>query len=164
MVVPSWNHVFLHVQAAQGGIYPTGLRPIPPPCLGYGLEASCMCVGISWYASRGPLECSFEASWGPFWGLGGSFWGLLLPQSERQGESPILIAGSPRRAVIFSLYMSRHQLHGSRSHMRPMDDAATVLYSKKRHISHHSVAAAAFNQSEGATKCRTLRPPRSEAD
>ena len=54
---------------STGGGGSNGLRPIPPPCLGYGLEASCMCVGISRYASRGPLEGSFEASLGPFGGL-----------------------------------------------------------------------------------------------
>ena len=55
----------------------TGLRPIPPPCLGGGSEASWMLVGISWLASRGPLGGSLGASWGPFWGLLGPLLGLL---------------------------------------------------------------------------------------
>ena len=40
--------------------------------MGYGLEASSMCIGISRHASRGPLECSFEATWGPFRSLSGA--------------------------------------------------------------------------------------------
>ena len=55
----------------------TGLRPLPPPCLGGGSEASCVFVGSSWSASRGPLGGMFEASWGPFWGFLGPFLGLL---------------------------------------------------------------------------------------
>ena len=55
--------------------------------MGYGLEASCMCIGISRHASRGPLECSFETTWGPFRGLGGSFWGLLVASWELLGAS-----------------------------------------------------------------------------
>ena len=38
------------------------VRPIPPPCLGCTSDASGVFVGISWYASRGPLGSSFEAS------------------------------------------------------------------------------------------------------
>ena len=45
--------------------------------MGYGLEASCMCIGISRHASRGPLECSFEATWEPFRSLWGASWGFL---------------------------------------------------------------------------------------
>ena len=40
--------------------------------MGYGLEASSMYIGISRHASRGPLECSFEATWGPFRSLWGA--------------------------------------------------------------------------------------------
>ena len=58
-------------------VYPTGLRPIPPPCLGGGSETSWMLVGISWLASRGPLGGSLGASWGPFWGFLGPHLGLL---------------------------------------------------------------------------------------
>ena len=71
-----------------------GLRPIPPPCLGYGSMASWMSVGISWEASRGLPGGSFDdvlgasrgifwasyvpigASWGPLGDLGVS-WGPL---------------------------------------------------------------------------------------
>ena len=45
---------------------------------GYGLEASCMCMGISRNASRVSLECSFEATWVPFrslWDASGGFLG-----------------------------------------------------------------------------------------
>ena len=56
----------------------SGLRPIPPPCLGCRLEASWMFVGISWEAFRGPLGGSFEASWGPSGGLLGSLFGPLV--------------------------------------------------------------------------------------
>ena len=58
-------------------IVSSGLRPIPPPCLGGGSETSWMLVGISWLACRGPLGGSLEASWGPFWGLLGPHLGLL---------------------------------------------------------------------------------------
>ena len=65
----------------------SGLRPIPPPCLGGGSETSWVLVGISWLASRGPLGSSFETSWGPFWGLLGPLGGLLGPSWGLLGAS-----------------------------------------------------------------------------
>ena len=55
----------------------SGLRPVPPPCLGSGSESSWMFLGGSSEGSRGPLGCSFEASWGPLGGLLGASWGFL---------------------------------------------------------------------------------------
>ena len=76
---------------STGGGGSSGLRPIPPPCLGCGLEASWVFVGISWEASRGPLGGRFEASWGPFGGLlgflFGPLWGLVGPSWGRLGVS-----------------------------------------------------------------------------
>ena len=57
-----------------------GLRPIPPPCLGCGSEASWTPVGVSWGASGEPVGGSFMASWGllgPLLGVLGASWGLL---------------------------------------------------------------------------------------
>ena len=53
-----------------------------------------MFVGISWCVSRGPPGISFEASWGPFWGLLGTLlgaswgplgasWGLLGAEGSK---------------------------------------------------------------------------------
>ena len=47
------------------------------PCVGRRAEASCMPVGFSLGASRGPARGSLEASGGLFWGLLGPLLGLL---------------------------------------------------------------------------------------
>ena len=47
--------------------------------MGYGLEASSMCIGISRHASRGPRECSFEAIGGRF----GRIWGASTKALHR---------------------------------------------------------------------------------
>ena len=47
--------------------------------MGYGLEASDKCIGISRHASRGPRECSFEATWGAF----RSLWGASTKAPQR---------------------------------------------------------------------------------
>ena len=74
--------------------------------MGYGLEAACMCIGISRRVSRGPLEGSlFGAVSGPLgasWGLLGASWGPLgglwrplgallgLPGARRGGKLDFL--------------------------------------------------------------------------
>ena len=46
-------------------------------------------VGISWCASRGPLETSFQASWRPFW----VFWGSLRASRGPLGASWVPLGG-----------------------------------------------------------------------
>ena len=60
--------------------------------LGYGLEASCVCIGISRIASRVPLEGSFGATrglvrslWESFGGLRGASWGPPGPSWRLPG-------------------------------------------------------------------------------
>ena len=69
---PGVQHAVHPCDKSTGGGGSDGLRPIPPPCHVCWSGGSCMCYGISWLDSRGPRAGSFEASWGPFWGLSGS--------------------------------------------------------------------------------------------
>ena len=61
----------------------SGFRPRAPPCLGCGLEASWMPVGVYWEAFGGPLGGSLDASWGSFWGLLGCLGNLLGASGSR---------------------------------------------------------------------------------
>ena len=55
----------------------SGLRPIPPPCLSCGSEASWIHSRVSWDAPRGHLGGFLGASWGLLWGLLGASWAVL---------------------------------------------------------------------------------------
>ena len=58
-----------------------------------------MCYGISWLDSRGPRGGSFEASWGPFWGL--------------SGPVPVMHVGYEGRAWILGAWVACQKLHAS---------------------------------------------------
>ena len=53
----------------------TGLRLIPPPCLGCGSEAYWIPIGVSWHASRVPLGRLLRDPWGFLGALDGSLGG-----------------------------------------------------------------------------------------
>eukprot|EP00959_Pyramimonas_sp_CCMP1952_P096388 2015049-Pyramimonas_sp.AAC.1 len=69
---PSWG--------SPGGL-DNGLWPVPPPCLGGGLEAPWKSVWDWWEASWGPLEGNLGGFSGAARGApGASFWAPLRPR------------------------------------------------------------------------------------
>ena len=138
--------------------------------MGCGLEASCMCIGISRHASRGPLEGSFEATWGPRWrrrgrrsrkgrallALPGAFRATPSQQGREERSTPLLLPLKARPRWGHTLPLRHRDRPRSGNHARAIPCPTRAPVATRRALA-GSRSSPASSPSSSPSRHPTLR-------